>query len=183
MPPLSALHSLTKLIQCQIDYLLTSWNHSAELPDFMAYGCFTKTEAGELLYDMGPETHTEDRQNLIAIPEDELLSCVAKAKVTRKRKQKPEYIENEEVDIVDSDLDDIENMLENISDIENEIDEIPFMEMSVDDDSALINQTDTTQDYSVEIGRQNISDKRPLDETPGKEQQCSKRQSRISTPK
>ena len=44
MPPMSALKRLAALIQCQIDYFLTSWNHSSMLPDFVSYGCLCKTD-------------------------------------------------------------------------------------------------------------------------------------------
>ena len=61
MPPISGLKLLAKLIQCQIDYMLTAWSHDALLPDFLSYGCIMRSDAGEITYDMGPDVHVDDK--------------------------------------------------------------------------------------------------------------------------
>ena len=50
MPPVSGLKMVAKLVQCQIDYMLTVWCHDALLPDFKSYGCIMRSNAGEIIY-------------------------------------------------------------------------------------------------------------------------------------
>ncbi|KAH3885653.1 hypothetical protein DPMN_009648 [Dreissena polymorpha] len=38
MPPKEALQSLCELVQCQVDYLFTSFDHGSELPNFFNKG-------------------------------------------------------------------------------------------------------------------------------------------------
>lgn len=53
MPPVSALQTLAKLIQCQIDYFLTCWDHGALMPDFLSYGYISRTDTRDRIYTMG----------------------------------------------------------------------------------------------------------------------------------
>ena len=85
MPPESALRKLCRLTQCQIDYLMTSYNHSAELPDFLASGCLLKSNDGDIIYNLGENIHTDDKASLLVIPEDQLTARIDQAKLVKRR--------------------------------------------------------------------------------------------------
>ena len=85
MPPVSALQTLAKLIQCQIDYFLTCWDHGALMPDFLSYGCISRTDTGDLIYTMGPDMHTDDKTTLLHLSDEDLAAAVSRAIVVRKK--------------------------------------------------------------------------------------------------
>ena len=85
MPPVSALQTLAKLIQCQIDYFLTCWDHGALMPDFLSYGCISRTDTGDLIYTMGPDMHTDDKTTLLHLSDEDLAAAVSRAKIVRKK--------------------------------------------------------------------------------------------------
>ena len=88
MPPKTALQQLCKVTQCQIDYLLTSWNHGADLPNFLDSGCLIKNDEGDVFYDLGPHIHIDDEANLLEIPEAELLDKIKSAKKVQRTKKR-----------------------------------------------------------------------------------------------
>ena len=55
LPPESVVDRLGELFQLQIDYYETAGKHDAKMPDFLGSSCLTKTSAGEVEYDFGPE--------------------------------------------------------------------------------------------------------------------------------
>lgn len=70
MPPESALIQLGKLVQCQIDYLLTTFNHEANLPNFVGSGCLNLRKDGTTIYTLGPECHISNKKDQLAVPEE-----------------------------------------------------------------------------------------------------------------
>lgn len=70
MPPISALEKVTELVNCQLDYLFSTWKHEAVLPNFLERGCLKKDEKGTVTYDFGIESRTENITNLLT--EDEM---------------------------------------------------------------------------------------------------------------
>ncbi|CAC5405586.1 unnamed protein product [Mytilus coruscus] len=74
MPPESSLRQLAKLVQCQIDYLLTVFNPGASLPNFMASGCLKVRQDGSTIYNQGPNCHIDNRDNLITVSEETLAN-------------------------------------------------------------------------------------------------------------
>lgn len=197
MPPVSALETLAKLIQCQVDYSLTCWNHAALLPDFLSYGCITRTDDGDLLYAMGPDMHTEDKNTLLSLSDDDLSAVIKRAKIVKKkptvcRRKIKTHVRNSKskVEIVNepeepgpsstdqtlpsseeaTDQDTYHLDFLSLSD-DDDVDAIPLAEMSLDDITA-----------SPESVYRHVAEKRPLEETPGKIV-ISKRLPRMSTPK
>ena len=72
LPPKSAIEKLSDLVQLQIKYLETAGIHDAPLPNFLNCGCLTKTAAGEIEYDFGPDAHFEsisDLPDMSSLPE------------------------------------------------------------------------------------------------------------------
>lgn len=57
LPPASALHTVCKLFDLQIAYLLTAGHASAPLPDFLGAGCLQKAPTGEVEYNFGCDSH------------------------------------------------------------------------------------------------------------------------------
>ncbi|KAH3834538.1 hypothetical protein DPMN_107867 [Dreissena polymorpha] len=49
MPTYTAIETLNELLNCQIEYLFTDWDHAADLPMFR--GCLVMDEHGEISYD------------------------------------------------------------------------------------------------------------------------------------
>ena len=83
MPPMSGLKMVAKLVQCQIDYMLTVWCHESLLPDFKSYGCIMRSDAGEIIYDMGPDMHVEDKDSLLILSDTEMETAIGRAKVVK----------------------------------------------------------------------------------------------------
>ena len=87
MPPITALQQLAKLVQCQIEYLLTVCSPGATLPDFLSIGCLEKREDGSTFYNLGPDSHVDNKEQLLKIPESELemkIQELTQSKRTRK---------------------------------------------------------------------------------------------------
>lgn len=61
IPLEGALKKLGSLIQCHIDYLMSTWNHEADLPKFLEYGCLLKTTDGDIIYDLGDDIHVPEK--------------------------------------------------------------------------------------------------------------------------
>ena len=76
--------------------MLTAWNHDALLPDFMSYGCIMKSGAGEIMYDMGPDMHVEDKNSLLILTDSAMENVIERAKVVKmgNRRRKQEHIED-----------------------------------------------------------------------------------------
>lgn len=72
MSPESSLRQLAKLVQCQVDYLLTVFDTGASLPNFMTSGSLKVRQDGSTIYNMGPNCHIDNRDNLITVPEETL---------------------------------------------------------------------------------------------------------------
>ena len=88
MPPETALKKLCQRTQCQIDYLMTCYDHSADLPDFLSKGCLLKSKDGDVVYDLGENIHTGDKTSLLTIPEDHLSANLIKAKIVQRKSKK-----------------------------------------------------------------------------------------------
>ena len=75
LPPKSAIGKLCDLVQLQIKYLETAGIHDEPLPNFLESGCLTKSEAGEIEYDFGPDAHFEsinDLPDMSSLPQRKL---------------------------------------------------------------------------------------------------------------
>lgn len=88
MPPESALKNLCRLTQCQIGYLMTAGEHSAELPNFVERGCLIKSNDGHVAYNLGNDTYTREKKLLLEIPEDEISAKMKEAKVSKSKNKK-----------------------------------------------------------------------------------------------
>ncbi|XP_052228711.1 uncharacterized protein LOC127842952 [Dreissena polymorpha] len=88
MPPYSAVQSLIRLIDCQLEYMLTAWTHNAELPDFLGKGCLTKDAfTGNISYDFGKESYIDKIDDLLQIDEDLLSQKIGRGKKKAKSKR------------------------------------------------------------------------------------------------
>ncbi|XP_045196479.2 uncharacterized protein LOC123551536 [Mercenaria mercenaria] len=85
MPPPSAIESLIKLLNCQLEYMFTVWDHSAELPTFLGRGCLIKDENGDVSYDFGAGCRTDNKEDLLIIDENCLLDKIKLCKRSQKR--------------------------------------------------------------------------------------------------
>lgn len=72
MTPESSLRQLAKLVQRQVDYLLTVFDTGASLSNFMTSGSLKVRQDGSTIYNMGPNCHIDNRDNLITVPEETL---------------------------------------------------------------------------------------------------------------
>ncbi|KAH3835944.1 hypothetical protein DPMN_109313 [Dreissena polymorpha] len=73
MPPYSAVQSLIRLVDCQLEYMLTAWTHNAELPHFPGKGCLTKDAyTGNVSYDFGKKSYIDEIDDLQIV--EDLLS-------------------------------------------------------------------------------------------------------------
>lgn len=87
MPPISALKKVTELVNCQLDYLFSTWKHEAVLPNFLERGCLKKDEKGTVTYDFGIESRTENITNLLTEDENELQKKLLRCKKNKKREK------------------------------------------------------------------------------------------------
>lgn len=185
LPPVSVLKTLTKLIQCQIDYLLTCWNHEALMPAFLSYGCITRTDAGDLIYTMGPDMHTDDKITLLHLSDEDLAAAIRRSKIVRKksiRKQEKRFgkgipqtqaetyggPEDSAPEVAQQAKFQIDTMrMKNDEDIAN----LPLADMSLDDIPT-----------GLESPYEHVAEKRPINETRRKSV-MSEQLPRMSTPK
>ncbi|CAG2206782.1 unnamed protein product [Mytilus edulis] len=86
MPPESALRQLGKLVQCQIDYLLTTFNHEANLPNFVGSGCLNLRQDGTTIFNLGPECHISNKKDLLTVPEEVIGKKLKEYAMPLKRK-------------------------------------------------------------------------------------------------
>lgn len=86
MPPPTALEKIVGLLMSQLEYRFTVGDPQAGLPDFLHNGGLKKTKEGEIEYDMGAESYTNDPNSLLLV-EDHLLAL---KKRPRSRKMHPE---------------------------------------------------------------------------------------------
>ncbi|KAL3880313.1 hypothetical protein ACJMK2_032561 [Sinanodonta woodiana] len=86
MPPISALHSICKLINSCLQYLLTAGVSEAELPNFMEGGGLKKV--GDVVeYELGPHVHCDNIEDLLRNPEEDLKEALTRARMRRQRKR------------------------------------------------------------------------------------------------
>ena len=78
MVPKSALLQFIKLINCQIQYLLTAWKHDAPLPDFIGSGCLMKDAEGNIQYKFGSDIRIGTREDVLTLPEDDIKILYSK---------------------------------------------------------------------------------------------------------
>ncbi|XP_067660602.1 uncharacterized protein [Haliotis asinina] len=90
MPPKTALQKIVKLINCHIQYLMTVWNHEADLPDFIASGCLTKHKEGAIEYNLGPDVHCNEVEKLLGKSEREMERVMRDARKQRNKRSCPE---------------------------------------------------------------------------------------------
>ena len=86
LPPKSALEKVASLIDCQIQYMFTLWDHAAMLPDILGSGCLKKQQSGAIEYCLGNDSHIDSYQELLHMPEEELKKRVKAAKIKVPRK-------------------------------------------------------------------------------------------------
>ena len=65
MPQTTAMENVAKLLNLQLQYLLTAGTHDAPLPDFIHSGCLKRTLTGEVEYDLGPDVFAKDPMETI----------------------------------------------------------------------------------------------------------------------
>ncbi|XP_071123996.1 uncharacterized protein [Mytilus edulis] len=90
MPSKSALLQFIKLINCQIQYLLTAWKHDAALPDFIGSGCLMKDSEGNIQYNFGSDIRIGTREDALTLPEDDIKILYSK-KGKKKKRQRSAY--------------------------------------------------------------------------------------------
>ena len=86
MPPISAIKQLAKLVQCQIAYFLTVLNPQASLPNFISIGCLEKRKDGTTWYNLGAESHVDNKETLLTIPEKDLAEKLKSLSTKQSRK-------------------------------------------------------------------------------------------------
>ncbi|XP_052082348.1 uncharacterized protein LOC127720000 [Mytilus californianus] len=87
MPPKSALLQFIKLINCQIQYLLTAWKHDAVLPNFIGSGCLMKDSEGNIQYNFGSDIRIGAREDALTLPEDDIRILYSKKGKKKKRQR------------------------------------------------------------------------------------------------
>ena len=87
MPPVTALKHVVNLINCQIAYLLTLWEHDAVLPDFFERGVSKKDGLGNIQFDFGGDVRVGKLEDLLTIDESVLRVRMNAASLTSKRKR------------------------------------------------------------------------------------------------
>ncbi|KAH3891472.1 hypothetical protein DPMN_015574 [Dreissena polymorpha] len=85
MPPISTIEKMSKNVQCLIDYYLTAGDHSKQMPNFLLCGSLTKTEKGEIEFDLGPDSHINRIGECVVTDPGELA-----LRLRKKGKRKPE---------------------------------------------------------------------------------------------
>ena len=76
MPPQSPLEQMSKLVECQLQYLITVWKHDAELPDFLEKGCLVK-RGGKISYNY---SKVDDPSKMVTMTDDAIKSMMKTAK-------------------------------------------------------------------------------------------------------
>ena len=89
MPPITALDHICMLLQYQLDFFLTADDSAALLPDFTSRGCLQK-EQGTVEYFLGNDTKVEKWNDLLQIPESDLLEMMRNAKRKRQMDSTPQ---------------------------------------------------------------------------------------------
>ena len=74
MPPSTAVQQICKLVQFQIDYLLTAGVHSANYPDVTS--CFTISNQ-KATYNFGPDVHVTSPTDILEVPQIILANKMA----------------------------------------------------------------------------------------------------------